>query len=151
MTVPEPTFADFYQALNNRSPFPWQARLAQRVAEIGEWPPEIGVPTGLGKTACLDIAVWWLATQAHWEPEQRTAPTRIWWVVNRRLLVDSTAEHAERLGRALADPDAAGLSGRAREVVAEVAEAPPWPFSWSSCPTARRDPASRGCGGTDTD
>ena len=121
MTVPEPTFADFYQALNNRSPFPWQARLAQRVAEIGEWPPEIGVPTGLGKTACLDIAVWWLATQAHWEPEQRTAPTRIWWVVNRRLLVDSTAEHAERLGRALADPDAAGLSGRAREVVAEVA------------------------------
>ena len=122
MTVPEPTFADFYQALNNRSPFPWQARLAQRVAETGEWPAEVGVPTGLGKTACLDIAVWWLASQAHWEPGQRTAPTRIWWVVNRRLLVDSTAEHAEWLGRALADPDAAGLSGRAREVIAEVAE-----------------------------
>ena len=122
MSVPGPTFADFYEALNQRRPFPWQARLAQYVAERGEWPPEVGVPTGLGKTACLDIAVWWLATQADWEPERRTAPTRIWWVVNRRLLVDSTAEHARQLAEALADPGSAGLSGEARGVVTEVAE-----------------------------
>ena len=120
--MPGPTFADFYEALNQRRPFPWQARLAQYVAEHGEWPPEVGVPTGLGKTACLDIAVWWLATQADWEPERRTAPTRIWWVVNRRLLVDSTAEHARQLAEALADPGSAGLSGEARGVVTEVAE-----------------------------
>ena len=122
MSVPGPTFADFYEALNQRRPFPWQARLAQYVAEHGEWPPEVGVPTGLGKTACLDIAVWWLATQADWEPERRTAPTRIWWVVNRRLLVDSTAEHASQLTKALADPGSSGLSGEARGVVTEVAE-----------------------------
>ena len=89
-----PNFADFYRAINGRAPFPWQARLADEVARNEEWRP-VGIQTGLGKTACLDIAVWWLASQAHRPPTQRTAPTRIWWVVNRRLLVDSTAEHAE--------------------------------------------------------
>ncbi len=122
MKAPAPTFADFYHAIHGYPPFPWQARLAQRVAETDEWPAEVGVPTGLGKTACLDIAVWWLATQAHRASEQRTAPTRIWWVVNRRLLVDSTADHAEGLARALADPYSAGLSGLAGEIVAEVGE-----------------------------
>ena len=92
---PLPTFTEFYRAINRRDPFPWQARLADCVARMERWPPEIGVPTGLGKTACLDIAVWWLASQSDRAPELRTAPTRIWWVVNRRLLVDSTAEHAK--------------------------------------------------------
>ena len=90
-----PTFAEFYRAINKRDPFPWQARLAAQV-DTKEWPAEVGVPTGLGKTACLDIAVWWLASQADRAPASRTAPTRIWWVVNRRLLVDSTAKHADR-------------------------------------------------------
>ena len=89
-----PNFVDFYRAVNGRIPFPWQARLADQVARNEKWRP-VGIQTGLGKTACLDIAVWWLASQAHRPPAQRTAPTRIWWVVNRRLLVDSTAEHAE--------------------------------------------------------
>ena len=121
--APLPTFADFYRAIHGRAPFPWQERLARQVAETDRWPEQVGVPTGLGKTACLDIAVWWLATQADRDAQRRTAPTRIWWVVNRRLLVDSTHEHAEkRLARVLAEPDASGLSGRDREVVAVVAE-----------------------------
>ena len=99
-----PGFPAFYRAINGRPPFPWQARLAGEVAETGEWPDEIGVPTGLGKTACLDIAVWWLASQADCRPVHRTAPTRVWWVVNRRILVDSTADHAERICRLLQDP-----------------------------------------------
>lgn len=122
MIAAGPTFTDFYQATHGYPPFPWQARLAEQVAGTGEWPSEIGVPTGLGKTACLDIAVWWLASQADREPDERTAPTRIWWVVNRRLLVDSTAEHAERLARALEDPSSAELSAQGTAVVAEVAE-----------------------------
>ncbi len=119
---PMPTFAEFYRALNERDPFPWQRRLAEQVATTGQWPSEVGVPTGLGKTACLDIAVWWLASQADRAPAQRTAPTRIWWVVNRRLLVDSTAEHAERIANAFSDPDSANIVGRDREVVARVAQ-----------------------------
>ncbi len=118
---PMPSFAEFYRALNDdRAPFPWQVRLADEVATNERW-RSIGVPTGLGKTACLDIAVWWLASQAHRPPGQRTAPTRIWWVVNRRLLVDSTAGHAEAIAAALRDPESAGLTGREREIVARVA------------------------------
>ena len=104
MTAPLPTFPEFYQAINGRDPFPWQSRLAKRLATDGTWPDdikEIGVPTGMGKTACLEIAIWWLASQADRKPKERTAPTRIWWVVNRRLLVDSTAEQAENLARKL--------------------------------------------------
>lgn len=104
-----PAFPQFYEALNGRIPFPWQSRLAQQVAQEQRWPTEIGVPTGLGKTACLDIAVWWLASQADWPPRERTAPTRIWWLVNRRLLVDSTADHARRLNDALRDSSAPPL------------------------------------------
>ena len=118
---PMPGFAEFYRALNARDPFPWQRRLAERVATTEQWPTEVGVPTGLGKTACLDIAVWWLASQADREPARRTAPTRIWWVVNRRLLVDSTAEHAERIANALSDPKSEKVVGRDREVVVRVA------------------------------
>ena len=120
--APMPTFAEFYRALNGRDPFPWQKRLAERVAATKQWPAEVGVPTGLGKTACLDIAVWWLASQADRPPAKRTAPTRIWWVVNRRLLVDSTAEHAERVARAFTDPVAANVVGQDRDVVARVAQ-----------------------------
>ncbi|MYA11037.1 MAG: type I-U CRISPR-associated helicase/endonuclease Cas3, partial [Gemmatimonadetes bacterium] len=122
MMAPIPTFADFYRAIHGRAPFPWQARLARRVTETNEWPNEVGVPTGLGKTACLDIAVWWLASQADRTPSLRSAPTRIWWVVNRRLLVDSTHDQAERLARILAEPDASETSEHNREVVATVAE-----------------------------
>ena len=115
-----PTFTAFYQALNGRDPFPWQARLAGRVVREG-WPPEVGVPTGLGKTACLDIAIWWLASQADRAPAARTAPTRIWWVVNRRLLVDSTADHAEGILAKLRNPVEADLGGEHLGTVAAVA------------------------------
>ena len=117
-----PVFPEFYLAVTGREPFPWQKRLAERVATPDkQWPAEISIPTGLGKTACLDIAVWWLASQADRPPETRTAPTRIWWVVNRRLLVDSTTEHAEAIANALRDPDSLELDRRATAVLASIA------------------------------
>ena len=121
-TPPSPSFPEFYRAVNGRDPFPWQARLAAKVAREERWPCEIGVPTGLGKTACLDVAVWWLSSQADRAPKDRTAPTRIWWVVNRRLLVDSTAEHARHIACTLRDPAGAGLDPAGRRVIECVAE-----------------------------
>ncbi|MGH9224435.1 MAG: type I-G CRISPR-associated helicase/endonuclease Cas3g [Acidimicrobiales bacterium] len=96
------TFEDFYRAVNGgREPFPWQERLARAVVTTG-WPAHIGVPTGLGKTACLDIAVWALAHLA--ASGRRAAPTRMWYVVNRRILVDAAWDHGLILARYLADP-----------------------------------------------
>ena len=97
-----PSFPDFYRALHGRDPFPWQSRLAELVAVSG-WPSEIGVPTGLGKTSSIDIAVWSLAAQADRHPSERTAPTRVWYTVNRRLLVDAVTDHALRLAGLLRD------------------------------------------------
>ena len=117
-----PGFEEFYRAINGRETFPWQARLASQIAHTEEWPVEIGVPTGLGKTACLDIAVWWLASQADRLPANRTAPTRIWWLVNRRLLVDAVTDHAETISQSLADPSSLGIGDRAADPVAAIAD-----------------------------
>lgn len=96
-----PSFPDFYRELNGREPFPWQMRLAEMVTQDG-WPKAIGVATGLGKTACIDIAVWSLASQSSLSASERTLPTRIWYVVNRRLLIDAAFEHGEILATILA-------------------------------------------------
>ena len=119
--APMPSFEAFYHAINGRDPFPWQRRLAIEVARTERWPVEVGVPTGLGKTACLDIAVWWLASQADRAPASRTAPTRIWWVVNRRLLVDAANEHAEAISEALCDPFGEKRSRPSADIIALVA------------------------------
>jgi len=100
-----PLFELFFQAVNKgSSPFPWQSRLAEMV-KTGGWPAEIGVPTGLGKTRCLDIAVWALAWQAAQGAAERTLPTRIWYVVNRRLLVDEAYRQGCRLAGLLQHPE----------------------------------------------
>jgi CRISPR-associated endonuclease/helicase Cas3 len=110
-------FADFYLAVNGRSPLPWQTRLAERVITCG-WPDEIGVPTGLGKTSCLDIAIWALAASTVLGYER--LPTRVWYVVNRRLLVDAAWKHGTDLARLLANPSQAD---RGRAAIASVARA----------------------------
>ncbi len=122
LSLPDmPSFDAFYAAVNDGwNPFPWQSRLAEQVRTSGGWPAEIGIPTGLGKTACLDIAVWWLAADAGTGPRQREAPTRIWWVVNRRLLVDATHEHVKQIARLLREPTAASCEAQ-RETLAAVA------------------------------
>ncbi len=121
VSIDMPEFNEFYRAINKREPFPWQSRLANHIALTGRWYTEVGVPTGLGKTACLDIAVWWLASQATCDPTQRIAPTRIWWVVNRRLLVDSTFKHAEKIKNTLSAPELAELQEEDQEIVMTVA------------------------------
>ena len=104
-----PSFEEFYQALwdGSRRPFPWQSRLAARAA-CGDWPQAVAVPTGCGKTGCIEAAVWALASQADQPANERTAPTRLWWVVNRRALVDDTYRHASRIAKRLHTADDGG-------------------------------------------
>lgn len=92
-------FDEFYRAVNGYDPLPWQRRLAAQVLAKG-WPSQVGVPTGLGKTSCIDIAVWAMAALAD-RPDRM--PTRVWYVVNRRLLVDAAWRKALRLQELLAE------------------------------------------------
>lgn len=99
-----PSFDEFYQELTGYDPFPWQSRLASLVNDTSTWPSNIGVPTGLGKTSTLTIAVWAMAIDAERTPKDRQCQRRIWYVVNRRLLVDAALEHAEKMQQELREP-----------------------------------------------
>jgi CRISPR-associated endonuclease/helicase Cas3 len=124
-------FAAFFRGVWGFDPFPWQADLLTRLATgedarrsyagtPGEWPAVLGLPTGSGKTAALDIALFHLALEAD-RGEKRRAPVRIAFVVDRRLIVDDAYARAEQLARRLkaviADPAGADA------VVLKVAQA----------------------------
>ena len=87
-------FARFFQDVHGCEPFPWQQRLAELVLGGTGWPSVVDLPTGTGKTALLDIAVFALAAK----PTE--APRRIVFVIDRRIVVDQVCERAEKiLGR----------------------------------------------------
>ena len=99
-------FAAFFRALWGYDPFPWQSEFAARLC-TGNSPDYVTVPTGSGKTACLDAAVFALAVQVSHPPGQRTTGRRIFFIVNRRIIVDEAFERAQKyLAPALADPSA---------------------------------------------
>ncbi|HXG67582.1 MAG TPA: type I-U CRISPR-associated helicase/endonuclease Cas3, partial [Blastocatellia bacterium] len=107
MSLSVEQFPDFYQAVHGHRPFPWQMRLA-RLAADGAWPPVLALPTSSGKTSVIDVAVFALALQSGRPREERTAPLRIFFIIDRRIVVDEAAEHtrwlASELEKALEQP-----------------------------------------------
>ena len=93
-------FSDFFRELHGRPPYSWQTRLAERAVE-GDWPGAIDLPTGSGKTACIDVALFSLACQAGRKVAERTAPRRIFFCVNRRVIVDEAYQRARRIAKRL--------------------------------------------------
>ncbi|MFI6504543.1 type I-U CRISPR-associated helicase/endonuclease Cas3 [Nonomuraea typhae] len=104
-------FAAFYNQVHGESsggriePFPWQESLLDRVLTRG-WPDLIDVPTGLGKTSVIDVALFAAALGA---PGARR---RIFFVVDRRLIVDEAYRHACRIRDALASASPGSVAGR---------------------------------------
>ncbi len=86
-------FDAYFEALHGQEAFPWQRRLAARVLETG-WPSLLDVPTGAGKTAAIDIAIFHLACEAQRGPARR-APMRILFTVDRRIVVDASFQRAK--------------------------------------------------------
>ncbi len=112
----ELTAADFdayFGAVHGYEPYPWQSRLTQKVLEGDGWPDVIDLPTGAGKTAVLDTAVFALAVR----PD--VSPRRIVFVIDRRIVVDQVYERArvisERIGTATQGVLAA-VNGRLTEL-----------------------------------
>lgn len=113
-------FGEFFESLHTVRPFPWQARLARHVfahgwASAGDEPTvgqaiagmgsaktaTLDVPTGAGKTSVIDIAVFHLALQAE-RGIERSAPVRVLFVVDRRLIVDEAYRRAKTIAEKLA-------------------------------------------------
>lgn len=93
-------FADFFRSVHGYDPFPWQEKLARQVCDAG-WPAALDIPTGAGKTAAIDIAVFHLALEADLGAERRAA-VRTLFVVDRRLIVDDAYERAQHIAEQLA-------------------------------------------------
>src|SRR5258707_11772035 len=102
--MPEMQFEKFYRELHNRDPFPWQRRFAARIQETGIWPKLVDLPTGSGKTSLLDLAVFALAFDAG--RNDRAVPRRIFYVVDRRIIVDSTFLYAVNIAQRLKEANA---------------------------------------------
>jgi len=100
-------FDEYFRQLHGYRRYSWQRRLAERVVSAC-WPPAIDLPTGSGKTACLDVAVFSLACQASQPAGARTAPVRIFFCVNRRVIVDEAHQRAKRIARKLWEADRSG-------------------------------------------
>jgi CRISPR-associated endonuclease/helicase Cas3 len=113
MTLSVGDFAAFHEAVHGWSPFDWQRRLLEQVVGERAWPRVLDLPTGAGKTTCIDIALFALALDAQ-ENDARWCPRRIAMVVDRRIVVDQVAERGRKLLRALTSSEPSML-------VAEVA------------------------------
>src|SRR5581483_3515163 len=112
-------FRRFFERVHGVEPFAWQRELAERVLDGRGWPDALDVPTGFGKTAAIDVAVFALARQADLPPAQRTAPTRTFVIVDRRLVVDQAYDRARRIADALVtsgDPVVSEVAERLRRI-----------------------------------
>lgn len=90
-------FPAFFEAVSGHPPFRWQIRLAREIAESRQWPDLLDLPTGSGKTATIDIA---LFLRALFDDQ----PRRIVFVVDRRVIVHQAFIRARRLRAALTTP-----------------------------------------------
>ena len=84
-------FRLFFLDVHEQEPFPWQQRLTRQVLNSGAWPRVIDLPTGTGKTAVLDTAVFALAAQP------TISPRRVVFVIDRRIVVDQVCKRAQRI------------------------------------------------------
>ena len=112
-------FAAFFSAIHGYKPFPWQQALVDQLADSDTWPDVLDLPTGSGKTAALDVAVYHLALRAGTPGK---ASLRIALVVDRRLVVDDAFARATKIARSLCDSLVAGFDGDAtlREVAGRL-------------------------------
>lgn len=112
MTMVRPDeFEEFFAEFNDgHSPFAWQVRLMEHLIKNGSWPDLISAPTGSGKSSVVEIHLFACALYA--ADQIRRVPRRLALVVNRRALVDSQAQRAALIQRALQGAAPESLLGR---------------------------------------
>jgi len=107
-------FAEFFRCMNSKpddnqraQPFRWQERFVREVIDQG-LPGAVSLPTAAGKTTILDIILFAIAARrsgAEYSPHARPLPRRLFFCVDRRLIVDQTARHALQLSERMNTSD----------------------------------------------
>lgn len=113
-------FGTYFKEVHGHPPFTWQRDLMHEVAVARRWPDTIDLPTGAGKTACIDIAVFALALDAG--SSERWSPRRIAMVVDRRVVVDQAARRGISIVRKLESASAGSAAARVRDRLASLTD-----------------------------
>ena len=88
-------FEELFKKLTDNEPYPWQNDLYEKFLH-GDIPNILDIPTGLGKTSVM--AIWLLAFAKQLNSKQHgKIPTRLVYVVDRRVIVDQASEEAETI------------------------------------------------------
>lgn len=116
MTMGAEEFRRFYAEVNGFEPFPWQADIVEHILTERSWPSLVDVPTGMGKTAMIDIAVFVAAATAAERGADRLGRRRVLLVVDRRIVVDEAHERARNLSQALDSAMAGEVDSATRQV-----------------------------------
>lgn len=119
-------FPAFHQAIHGVAPFAWQQRLLEQIVARAEWPRVLDLPTGAGKTTCIDVALFALALDSTMPASKRWCPRRIALVVDRRVIVDQAAQRGRKLARALTEantPEVQEVARRLRSLAPEASQA----------------------------
>lgn len=111
-------FAVLFSALTGNHPLRWQGRLFERMRR-GDLPLTCSLPTGLGKTSVIPI--WLIAFALRADTTGQKLPRRLFYIVNRRTVVDQATDMAERLRRRLVGFDST-LSSHEVEALARLKE-----------------------------
>ncbi len=98
---PESGFERFYREVHadgggerGHRPYRWQKRLLRQLIERP--PAALQAPTGAGKTTLIEAFLFALAWQRH-HGGRRTLPLRLFWVVDRRSVVDQVHRRARHV------------------------------------------------------
>jgi CRISPR-associated endonuclease/helicase Cas3 len=102
MTLSTSDFTEFHASVHSgKKPFTWQQRLLEQIVHDKAWPRILDLPTGCGKTTCIDIALFALALDSANDVEDRWCPRRIAMIVDRRIVVDQVADRGRLILNAL--------------------------------------------------
>ena len=111
-------FPAYFRGVHGYDPFPWQVRLTEAVLDTDRWPEVIDLPTGSGKTAALDTAVFSLAVR----PD--VFPRRIVFVIDRRIIVDQVYKRAKTIKDTLIAAQG-GILSRVRDRLGKITDGSP--------------------------
>ena len=106
-------FASYFEAVHGHRPYPWQGRLTAQVLANERWPDVIDLPTGTGKTAVLDTAVFTLAAR----PD--LFPRRVVFVIDRRIVVDQVYKRAAAISEHIREASD-GVLARVRSALHDI-------------------------------
>jgi CRISPR-associated endonuclease/helicase Cas3 len=119
VTLNVDAFEVFFEEVHGYRPFAWQKRLVEHVLGERAWPESIAAPTGTGKTSVIDVHAF---VNAAAQEQRLSLPRRLVMTVNRRSLVDSHAEHAQKLAARLERAPAGSVTQMVADLLRSRAE-----------------------------